>query len=179
MPTFQIDDETILRPFEHRDAQEIYNVVKENYEHLRPFLHWVTPEYSLASAKQFIQQTLTGFAENTNHTYAIVADGSLTGAINLGNFNWPSKSTEIGYWVAAKYEGQGLITNSCKLLINYAFEELQINRIEIHCAIENVRSRAIPERLGFTLEGVLRQSEWRHDRFYDMAIYGKLKMDNG
>ena len=49
-----------------------------------------------------------------------------------------------------------------------------MNRIEIHCATENVRSRAIPEKLNFKLDGVLRQSEWRHTRFFDMAIYSML-----
>jgi ribosomal-protein-serine acetyltransferase len=50
-----------------------------------------------------------------------------------------------------------------------------MNRIEIRCATENLRSRAIPEKLNFKLEGVLRQSEWRHSRFFDMAIYSTLR----
>jgi ribosomal-protein-serine acetyltransferase len=82
---------------------------------------------------------------------------------------------EIGYWISAKFEGNGIITHSCKALIAYAFNELKLNRVEIRCATENGRSRAIPERLGFKLEGVLRESEWRHTRFYDMAIYGLLQ----
>ncbi|MFN2394038.1 MAG: GNAT family N-acetyltransferase, partial [Pyrinomonadaceae bacterium] len=68
----------------------------------------------------------------------------------------------------------GIITESCKILINYAFEELGMNRIEIRCATENVKSRAIPERLNFKLDGVLRQFLWRHTRFFDMAIYSML-----
>ena len=49
-----------------------------------------------------------------------------------------------------------------------------MNRVEIRCATENVRSRAVPERLGFKLEGILRQSIWRHKRYYDLAMYGIL-----
>ena len=128
----------------------------------------------MTSARQFIEQTKKGLAANTSHTYGIFSENTLAGAISFVNFDWPSKRTEIGYWIAKNHQGKGVITQACKLLINYAFDDLQLNRIEIHCAAENTRSRAVPERLGFTLDGILRQSEWRHERFYDMAIYGLL-----
>jgi len=174
MRKFHIGDKIEMRPFKRKDAADVLAGVKENYEHLRPFLHWVTPDYSMTSARQFIEQTRKGFAANSSHTYGIFSDGTLAGAIGFVSFNWPSKQGEIGYWLAKDFEGKGIITQACKLLLQYAFNDLNLNRLEIRCAAENNRSRAIPERLGFTLEGILRQSVWRHDRFYDMAIYGML-----
>ncbi len=174
MIKFQIADEIELRPFIEENATEIFAAVKANYKHLQPFLHWVTEDYSLESADEFINRTQKAFAENTSQTFGIFYREKVVGAIGFVNFNWGSKRTEIGYWIAQDHEGKGIVTKSCKVLIKYAFDELKMNRIEIRCATENIKSRAIPERLKFTLEGVLRQSQWRHTRFYDMAIYGML-----
>ena len=66
------------------------------------------------------------------------------------------------------------MTKSCLALINYAFDELKLNRVEMHCGVENKRSRKIPEKLGFIEEGVVRQAGWLHGRFVDFVIYGIL-----
>jgi len=174
MVSLKVADDIELRLFAEKDAGEILEVVRKNYEHLRPFLHWVTDDYSLETAGNFIGQTQKAFAENTSCTYGIFQREKIVGVISFVLFNWASKRTEIGYWIDEDYEGKGIVTESCRVLIDYAFRELKINRIEIHCATENTRSRRIPERLNFKLDGVLRQSEWRHTRFFDMAIYSML-----
>jgi ribosomal-protein-serine acetyltransferase len=172
MLRLKIDDDIELRSLAEKDAGKIYELVRENYEHLRPFLQWVTEDYSLETARNFVGQTQKALAENSSQTFGIFRYEKIVGIIGFVIFNWQSRRTEIGYWIDKNYEGKG-----CKVLINYAFEELGMNRIEIHCATENVRSRAIPERLNFKLEGILRQSEWRHTRFFDMAIYSMLAQE--
>ena len=87
----------------------------------------------------------------------------------------PNRSTSLGYWLDASHQGKGIMTASCRAMINHAFKELDLHRVVIRCATENHRSRAIPERLGFTLEGVARQSEWLYDHFVDLAVYGMLR----
>lgn len=174
MDSLKVNDDIELRSVVERDAAEIFKIVKRNYAHLRPFLHWVTEDYSLESALDFISQTRKADAEKTSRTFGIFYQEKLVGIIGFVNFSWTSRRTEIGYWIDKDYEGKGIVTESCKALINYAFEELDMNRIEIRCATENTRSRAVPERLNFKLEGVLRQSLWRHTRFFDMAIYSLL-----
>jgi ribosomal-protein-serine acetyltransferase len=175
MNSIKVDENIELRHFTEADAEDIYSAVKANYDHLRPFLHWVVPEYSLAGVKEFIALANKNSEEKTSEGIGIFYQGRLAGATGFVHFSWESKNTEIGYWIAKEFEGQGIITKSCRALINYAFDDLGMNRIEIRCATVNVRSRAVPERLGFTLEGVLRQQVWRHTQFYDMAIYGLLK----
>lgn len=174
---FQLDDEIELRSYVEKDAEQLFAAVKENYEHLRPFLHWVTPDYSLESAREFIEQNQEVVAKKARESRGIFYRGNLIGAVGFVNFSWDSRRTEIGYWIAGDFEGRGIITKSCKTLINYAFNDLNVNRIEIRCATENGRSRAVPERLGFKLEGILRQFQWRHTRLYDVAVYGLLKAE--
>jgi ribosomal-protein-serine acetyltransferase len=88
--------------------------------------------------------------------------------------DWDNRSTEIGYWLGASFQSKGLVTKSCRALIDYAFNELNLNRIEIRCGVENKKSRKIPEKLGFREEGIIRQAEWLHNHFIDLVIYGML-----
>ncbi len=67
-----------------------------------------------------------------------------------------------------------MVTKSCRVLIDYAFNELKLNRVEMRCGVENKKSRNIPEKLGFREEGVVRQAGWLHDHFVDYVIYGML-----
>ncbi len=66
------------------------------------------------------------------------------------------------------------MTRACRALVDYAFAKLQLNRVEIRCATGNLRSQAIPERLGFTREGTLREGEWLYDHFVDLIVYSML-----
>jgi ribosomal-protein-serine acetyltransferase len=81
---------------------------------------------------------------------------------------------EIGYWVRASEEGRGHITRACRALIDIGFGELGLHRIVIRAGVENGRSRAIPERLGFSFEGVAREEGRGSGGFYDLAVYGLL-----
>ena len=72
-------------------------------------------------------------------------------------------------------QSRGIVTRSCRVLIDYMFERLNMNRVVIRASVDNVRSRVIPHRLGFTLEGIERQAELLYDdTFQDMAVYSML-----
>jgi ribosomal-protein-serine acetyltransferase len=175
--TFELDRSVKMRPFVLKDATDIYNTVADSYDHLRTFLHWVTPEFSKMTAKEFVRRTQANAKSLSGGNWGIFFNGELAGIVGFVTIDWASRNAEIGYWISKRFEGRGLITRAVQTLITYAFGELGLYRIEIHCAIMNGRSRAVPERLGFRKEGTLRRSQWRHDRFHDMVIYGLLADD--
>jgi ribosomal-protein-serine acetyltransferase len=80
----------------------------------------------------------------------------------------------VGYWLSEELQGRGLVTAACRAMVDHAFEELELNRVSIACATENIKSCAIPERLGFRQEGVVRQAEWLYDHFVDHVLYATL-----
>ncbi len=172
--TFEIEDGFILRQIRPEDAESVFKSVMANYDHLREYMHWMVPDYSLDDARDFIARSIKAVEEMTSQGFGIFEGNELIGSIGFNNFDHAAGSTEIGYWIDRSYEGRGIISRSCRLLINYAFRELRMNRIEIRCSTENTRSSAIPKRFGFTLEGTLRQSEMRNGRLHDFAIYGLL-----
>lgn len=106
-----------------------------------------------------------------------MVDEKISGGIGFHNLDRTNKSTHIGYWLAKDAQGKGIMTRCCTVLIDYLFGDFGLNRVQINCNIDNVRSRAIPERLGFTLEGIHRQVELINGRLGDWAVYSMLKED--
>ena len=159
------------------DAAELYAVTDADRAHLRRWLPWVDRVRSPSDSLAFVQTTLRQLADDQGFTAAIVCDGTIAGVIGHHRISWANHSTSLGWWLAAPFEGRGIMTRSCSAVVGHAFDELELNRVEIRCATGNTRSRAIPERLGFRLEGVLRDAQWLHDRFVDHAVYAMLRRD--
>jgi ribosomal-protein-serine acetyltransferase len=174
MFSFRIDDRLKLVLPTERDAEEIYIVVRENLEELKFWMPWVTDDYSIETARDFIKTNLIEFAQNSIFAVAVALDGKIVGTIGLHHLDANNKSVQIGYWLDKHAQGKGIATKCCRVLINYAFNDLKLNRIQINCNVENAKSRAIPERLGFKLEGVQHQVEWLNGKFRDWAIYAML-----
>ncbi|MBV9927539.1 MAG: GNAT family N-acetyltransferase [Acidobacteria bacterium] len=174
MLSYKVDDETELRLIEPRHAERLDALIERNREHIREWSPWFKDDRSVENTRSFIRRNLSKLAADEGFALAIWHRGEMAGQIEYNYFDWANRRTELGYWLGASFQGRGLATNSCRALIDYAFAELKLNRVEMRCGVENVRSRRIPERLGFKEEGVVRQAEWLHGRFVDMVIYGML-----
>ena len=174
MFSYKLSENTELRLLEERHAQELTDLSNRNREHLRAWLPWVDSNRTVEDRKNFIKGTLEQFAQNNGFTAGIWHEGRLAGVIGYHSIDWENRSTSLGYWLGEEFQGRGLVTASCRALVDHAFEELNLNRVSIACATENKRSRAIPERLGFRREGVVRQAEWLYDHFVDHVVYATL-----
>jgi ribosomal-protein-serine acetyltransferase len=109
--------------------------------------------------------------------YLIFLKDKFVGLIGTKDTDVGNKKTEIGYWLSENHQHSGIMTNSCKVLINYLFDELSINRIQLKAAAENYKSRNIAERLGFTQEGIEKEGELHKRGFVDLIVFGLLKKD--
>ena len=171
---FRIDDDTELRLLENRHAEELFALTDQNREHLRRWLPWLDNNRSLEDTRAFIAKSLIQYANNKGFPTGIWFKGALAGVIGYNTIDCSVRTASIGYWIGASFQGQGLVTGACRALIDYAFNGLGLNRVEIRCATGNKKSQAIPERLGFKQEGTVRQAEWLYDHFVDHAVYGVL-----
>jgi ribosomal-protein-serine acetyltransferase len=169
-----LDQGLELRLFEESDAAEIFALIDRNREYLRQWLPWVDYETVPEDSLEFIRRTQQQYINNEGFQLGIRFRGQLAGVIGYHTVNWPNRHVEIGYWLGAEFQGKGLMTRACSAVVDFAFENLLLNRVAILCATGNTRSRAIPERLGFTQEGTLRESEWLYDHFVDLVVYSML-----
>lgn len=170
----KLTEELELLPLEHRHAGELFSLVDANREYLREWLPWVDSTITVDDTGRFIHSALQRIAENEAASALVCFQGRIAGSIGTHRIDWLHRKTEVGYWLAAPLQGRGLMTQACRAMIGHLFRDLALHRVEIHCAASNHRSRAIPERLGFVREGVLREAHQLSGRFVDLVIYGMI-----
>jgi ribosomal-protein-serine acetyltransferase len=166
-----------MKLLETTEAKRLYQVVERNREHLRQWLPWVDHTRSVEDVRTFILRVLDQYHSNLGPQAGIWIRGALLGTIGCHPIDWMNRNCSIGYWLDAAEQGKGVITRCCTALIDYLFQEMGMHRVEIRCGTGNQRSCAIPERLGFSREGVVRGAEWVNDRWIDLVVWGLLESD--
>lgn len=166
-----------LRQFQWNDAEILFAEVERNREHLRRWLPWVDATRSADEIRPFLSRAAAQFEDGLGPNFGIWSNGKLVGAIGCHPIDRADRSCSLGYWLAADCQGRGTVTRCCEHLLDYLFEELGLHRVEIRCGTGNVRSCAIPHKLGFRLEGVLREAQWVNDRWLDLQVWGMLEQD--
>lgn len=162
---------------EEGDADRLYRLVDAHREYMREWLPWVDSEKGPGDTKRFIQFVQQQYRRNEGLQTGIWYNGEIVGVIGYHKFDWLNRATSIGYWLGKEFQGRGIMTRSCQALVDYAFGEMGIHRVEIRCAAGNSRSRAIPDRLGFRIEGTAAEAEWLYDHYVDLVVYAMLDRD--
>lgn len=170
----KVNPDLQLKLLEIRDSEELFRITDDSRDYLREWLPWVDSTKTIEDSRAFIQSTLKQFASNNGFQAGIWWKNQLVGCIGFHSIDWSNRKTSIGYWLAQGFQGNGIMTNATKALVDLAFEYYGLNRVEIRAATDNYKSRAIPERLGFENEGCIREAEWLYDHFVDHIVYGML-----
>lgn len=166
-----------VRPYLPSDAEALFTAIDRNRLHLRQWLVWVDDTHTVRDTEDFIAVSMEQFARDDGYNAGIFFDDTLIGAIGLHYINRHNLSTEIGYWLSKGYNGQGIMTAAVRAVTSHAFTTWNLNRVEIRAAAGNARSRAIPERLGFTQEGILRQWQNIYGTLHDIVVYSLLRSE--
>lgn len=169
----------ILRCYEPQDAPDLLEAVLESKPQLRPWLFWAELYEGLEDAVSFVRSARGRFDMMEDLPMGIFrkADDRFLGGCGFHRFDWGMGQFEIGYWLRSSETGYGYATEAADCLTRYAFEKLDATRIEIWVEPENKKSRAIPERLGYVLEGVLRRKVRQDARIRDYALYSMIRDD--
>jgi ribosomal-protein-serine acetyltransferase len=169
---FDLGDGVELRSLEPEDAEAVYAVIDANRQRLRRWFAWVDPTVSPAPTREFIERSRA--SETDVEAIGIWVEGEYAGNIGM-RVDAMNNHGELGYWLAKSFEGRGLVTKGCRALIDHGLHELGLHRIEIKAAPDNVRSRAVAERLGFTQEAELREASRFAEGYHDLIVYGLLE----
>jgi ribosomal-protein-serine acetyltransferase len=170
----KIDEDLSLKLIEIKDGERIFQLTNHSREYLREWLPWLDSTTRLEDTLAFIRMSLNGFTENKSLTTVILFKGKIVGVAGFNSINWSNKTAYIGYWLGEEFQGNGIMTKVANALTAYAFNELSLNKVEIRVAVENKKSRSIPERLNFIKEGTIREAEWLYDHYVDHVVYGIL-----
>lgn len=176
MRTIPISEEAFLKQLELSDASEMFWLTDTNRSYLKEWLPWLNYTKCEDDTSYFIQRTIQQYDDNQGIHYGIWYNGRMAGTLGVHNLDWINKKTSLGYWLGADFQGKGLMTKAVAAYMDHlVFGSWNLEKITIQAATGNAKSRAIPERLGFQLEGILRRNEFLYDHFVDHAVYSMLK----
>ena len=173
-PILNVSDSITLRPSELDDAEIYLRLVADNHDKLSEWLSAPMPPTTVEERRKAQAADLARGEDGKGHWWLIEADGELAGTIAFHNIEASNRSAMVGYWLADGFTGRGIMTDSLGAIINWAFSELNLIRVEIQCSITNRASCAIPERLGIQRESIRRHSEIKKSVVLDMASYAAL-----
>ncbi len=168
----ELGDGALLRRLGMDDLEDVWSVVEAERERLAVWMPWVEHVRTIEDERRFLE-TVTADPRGLDGL-GLFVEGRFAGGVGM-RLDPFGIVADIGYWVASPWEGRGLVTRAVRALLSIAFDELGLHRVTVRAGVENLRSRAIPERLGFTLEGILRGEGRGTGGFYDLAVYGLLE----
>jgi len=171
----KINSELYIRKISLHDADEVYDIIDSDRDHLKVWLPFVELTFSSKNTREFVEQLSKPFSQEL--VFTICFNDKITGLIGFKEIDRINKKLEIGYWISSTNQGKGLVSSSCKVLIENAFKKMDMNRIQIKCGVGNTRSSNIPKRLGFTFEGIERCGEKHNNHFIDLEVYSLLRKE--
>ena len=166
--------EFILRPWQREDAADVARYA-DNGKIARNLRDVFPHPYTLADAREFIESCIAADEENALFR-AIEADGRAVGsaALCLGSDVY-QKTAELGYWLAEDFWGKGIMTEAVKQLCREGFSRWNIQRIYAEPFAHNAGSRRVLEKVGFSLEGVMRRGVYKRGQVFDFCMYALLR----
>jgi RimJ/RimL family protein N-acetyltransferase len=173
-PAYRIvTPQLVIRCYHPADAFMLQTAVSESLEHLLPWMPWAANEPEPVETKiQRLRRFRANFDLGQDFIYGIFnpQENRLLGGTGLHTRVGPN-ALEIGYWIHRDYINHGYATETSSALTKVAFELHKVERVEIHCALDNVRSAAVPRKLGYTHDGTLRRRSFANDNAADQMVW--------
>ena len=174
-------DRLIIRPPRPGDGPMVFEAVRESLVDLRRFpasMLWALAEPSIETSEEYCREACASFLARRDLPLLLLLkeSGAMVGSSGLHRINWKVPRFEVGFWGRAAFRGKGLVSEGVGAIANFAFGALRARRVEALCDDANERSWKVCERLGFTLEGTLRNERvdpngtLRHTRIYAKVI---------
>ena len=171
------DKDIILQKVRLKSAKEIFACIEGSRDYLREWLPFVDQTKSWEDTEKYIRSVNETRAALKDLVFEVRYREKIVGMVGLKDIDLMNNKAEIGYWLIKEAVGKGIMTRSCVALLNYSFDKLKLNKIWIRCAVENIRSCNIPKQLGFSFEGIERQGELLHGRYYNLKVYSLLRKE--
>jgi ribosomal-protein-serine acetyltransferase len=140
-------------------------------------LPWIDGVKSVSDAQAMIVSYQKTFQAGKTLDLGIKYNGQWVGSIGFNDLVSEIGTGPIGFWMGESFQGKGIMTDVVRALTSYGFEKLKLKDVVIHCAVNNVRSRNIPDRLGFFESGMIKNGEWLYNHFVDLIVYRVSKTE--
>jgi RimJ/RimL family protein N-acetyltransferase len=174
-----ITERLLIRKPMPGDGKAAFQAMQASMVELKPWMPWAHREQTEDDVEANMREAHAKFLIREDLRLHIFnkETGEFIGSSGLHRINWDIPKFEIGYWIDTRHAGKGYITEAVAAITNFAFTELNAKRVEIRCDSKNNRSKAVAERLGFPLEGILKNDGLSGDGkdVRDTCVYAKTK----
>jgi ribosomal-protein-serine acetyltransferase len=166
-----------LRPYHTDLAPAMYEAARQSIGTVGPWMPWLHDGYSLEQAFAWAERQQEAFDERTDFEFAIIGDADrFLGGIGLNNIDPLNPRANLGYWVRAGETGKGVATAATKLLVEWAFANTPLVRLEVVVSVDNAASLRVAEKAGAVREGVLRSRLLLHGKMHDAVMLAIVKL---
>jgi ribosomal-protein-serine acetyltransferase len=179
MKTAFTDGKISIRLYRPEDAPLLFAAVRESMATMSPWLTWCHPNYSMEDSLKFVQSRQAEWEKDTHYSLAIFDSerGRFLGGVGINFVNRVHQLANLGYWIRSSEVKRGFATRAVRLMAQFAFEELKLQRIEIIVATRNVASSRVAEKAGATREGILRNRLILSSGIHQAALYSLVPND--
>lgn len=157
--------------------QELFQIISEQNVYLKKWLSWVHDIQDLENVSNFLKTARLFNQGGQKLITFIFFHQRLIGSVALIRISKENKSAELGYWIVKEMQGKGLIHDSCLRFLKYVFEKKGLHRLEINVDPNNKKSVAVAEKLGFQLEGIMRDSLFLNKKHHNLAKFSLLQSE--
>jgi len=171
----KIKEGLYLDKLKSQDTIELFELVDKNRPYLKKTLPWLDYSTTIKDSENFISQSNDNFLNKS--LILGIKSRKLIGIISFHTIDWQKKEAEIGYWLDEEMQGKGIITISCKHLINLGFNDLGLEKIVISASTTNIKSQSIAKRLGFQEKCIIKDQEFLYDHYVDHILFSKTSED--
>ena len=169
-----------VRTYRETDVQALYEAVRESIADVSPWLPWCHQGYSIEESREFVSSRNSAARGDEHYSFAVFEkDNSrrLCGGVGLNFISRVHQFGNLGYWVRTGATGKGFASRAARLVAQFGFEQLGLQRIEIVAALPNVASQRVAEKIGAVREGVLRKRLRIRGAPHDAVLFSLVRED--
>jgi ribosomal-protein-serine acetyltransferase len=166
----------MLRPFRRRDVGTFHRAVDSSITELQPWLPWIDG-YNRGFAQRFIRESVGSWADRRAFDFTVRTQDDLDrhiGNVSVWQTSQQNSTGEVGYWIRSDETGKGYGTEAAAAVVKIGFEELGFHKVVLRIAVGNIGSERIATKIGFTLEGILRDEVKVGDEWLDHTAWSML-----
>ncbi|MCD9188761.1 MAG: GNAT family N-acetyltransferase [Pyrinomonadaceae bacterium] len=143
------------------------------------WMPWCHENYTVEETHSYASYCENCWESASEYNFAIFdnSDGKFAGTVSINQFNFQHRLVNLGYWIRVSKQNRGIAREAARLLARTAFEDLEINRVEILAALENIPSQKAAQRSGAKYEGILRKRVMIGDRVHDGVLFSFVRED--
>ncbi len=154
----------------------MWDAVVASLPELERYMPWAI-DPSFENEQEFLRRAEQEWEADQAWSFVIRFAGQTVGTIGLGDHIPVLRSAHLGYWIRSDLAGRGLTTEAAAAVVDFAFDDLELHRIELHAALDNVGSIRVAEKLGFRRAGILRHAGRGAHGYHDVYVFDLLDTD--